>query len=79
MTIFVYPLLPLAFLSFSYVYLFPLTMANNLYQFIINYFSVGTWMQTLIFYFVLFALVHIILVQLDLSVIKWGGRRSSLD
>ncbi|HTK18342.1 MAG TPA: hypothetical protein VL442_02460 [Mucilaginibacter sp.] len=54
-------------------------MANNLYQFIINYFSVGTWMQTLVFYFVLFAMMHIILVQMDLSLIKWGGRRSSVD
>jgi hypothetical protein len=76
---FVAPLHTLVFLSFSYVYLFPLTMANNLYQFIINYFSVGTWMQTLVFYFVLFAMMHIILVQMDLSFIKWGGRRSSVD
>jgi hypothetical protein len=54
-------------------------MASNLFQLIINNFSVGTWLQTLVFYFILFALAHIILVQLDLSIIKWGGRRSSLD
>jgi hypothetical protein len=54
-------------------------MANNLFHLIINNFSVGTWLQTLVFYFVLFALAHIIVVQLDLSITKWGSRRSSLD
>jgi hypothetical protein len=73
------PLHALAFLSFSYVYLFPLTMANNLFNLIINNFSVGTWLQTLVFYFILFALAHIILVQFDLSITKWASRRSSLD
>ncbi|HTD40033.1 MAG TPA: hypothetical protein VK671_05395 [Mucilaginibacter sp.] len=58
-------------------------MANNVYQFIINDFSVGTWLQTLVFYAILSVMVHVILVQMDLSVIKWGAnllqRRSSLD
>lgn len=54
-------------------------MADNLYQFIVNNLSVGTWLQSLVFYLVLFALIHIIFVQLNLPDIKWGGRRSSLD
>ena len=54
-------------------------MANNLFHFIISNFCVGTWLQTLAFYLILLTLVYIILVQLDLSVIKWGGRGSSLD
>jgi len=54
-------------------------MANNLFHLIINNFSVGTWLQTLGFYFILFVLVHVILVQFDLSIAKWGSRKSSLD
>jgi hypothetical protein len=58
-------------------------MANSVYQFIINDFSVGTWLQTLVFYAILSTMLHIILVQMDLSVFKWGSnilqRRSSLD
>jgi hypothetical protein len=54
-------------------------MADNLFHLVINNISVGTWLQTLVFYFILFALAHIILVQLDIPIIKWGaaGRRSA--
>jgi hypothetical protein len=45
-------------------------MIHSVYQFIINDFSVGNWFQTLAFYFVLFAMLHVILVQLDFSFIK---------
>jgi hypothetical protein len=46
-------------------------MGNNAYQLIINTFAVGTWLQTLLFYFLLFFMLHIVLVQLDLSFTKW--------
>ncbi|WP_426671366.1 hypothetical protein ACPPVU_09025 [Mucilaginibacter sp. McL0603] len=40
-------------------------MENQAYKLIINSFSVGTWQQTLIFYFFLFVLLRIILMQLS--------------
>jgi len=46
-------------------------MGSNAYQLIINTFAVGTWLQTLLFYFLLFFMIHIILSQLDLSFSKW--------
>lgn len=46
-------------------------MWHNAYQLIISNFSVGTWLQTVAFYFVLLLLVHIILAQLNLSILKW--------
>ena len=46
-------------------------MGNNAYQLIINTFSVGTWLQTLIFYFLIFLMFHIVMVQLNPSVIRW--------
>jgi hypothetical protein len=45
-------------------------MGNNFYHLIISTFSVGTWLQTLVFYFFLFLLAHIILVQLKVPLIK---------
>ena len=41
-------------------------MENQAYKLIINSFSVGTWQQTLVFYFFLFVLLRIILMQLSL-------------
>jgi hypothetical protein len=46
-------------------------MGNNLYDLIISTFCVGTWLQTLIFYFILFLMAHVILIQINPSVIKW--------
>ena len=48
-------------------------MLNTVYQFIINDFSVGTWMQTLLFYFIIVTMLHVILVQMGLSFFKLGG------
>ncbi|MDB5151649.1 MAG: hypothetical protein JWR54_400 [Mucilaginibacter sp.] len=45
-------------------------MGNSFYHLIINTFCVGTWLQTLMFYFVLFLFTHIILVQMKVSLIK---------
>lgn len=46
-------------------------MKNSAYQLIISNFRVGTWLQTLVFYFILFLMVHIILSQLNLSISKF--------
>jgi uncharacterized membrane protein YhfC len=46
-------------------------MGKTAYQLIINTFGVGTWLQTLIFYFILLLMLHIILVQLNPSLAKW--------
>ncbi len=46
-------------------------MWNNAYHLIINNFSVGTWLQTLVFYFILFLMLHIILSQMNPTGIKW--------
>jgi hypothetical protein len=46
-------------------------MENNAYQLIINTFAVGTWLQTLVFYLLVFLMLHTILVQLNFSIIKW--------
>jgi hypothetical protein len=46
-------------------------MKDSAYQLIISNFSVGTWLQTLVFYFILFLMVHIVLSQLNLSLIKF--------
>ncbi len=45
-------------------------MGNSFYNLIINTFCVGTWLQTLMFYFILFLFTHIILVQLKVSLFK---------
>jgi len=41
-------------------------MENQAYKLIINNFGVGTWQQTLVFYFLLFVLLRIIFMQLRL-------------
>ncbi|MGZ3751490.1 MAG: hypothetical protein ACXVB0_13440 [Mucilaginibacter sp.] len=46
-------------------------MDSQTYQYITSSFSVGTWLQTLIFYFVLFLMFHIVLAQLNLSIVKF--------
>ena len=47
------------------------TLGKNAYQLIISNFGVGTWLQTLVFYFILFLMLHIILVQLNPALAKW--------
>lgn len=41
-------------------------MDNQVYKLIINTFSVGNWMQTLLFYVLLILLFRIILMQLSI-------------
>jgi len=40
-------------------------MENQAYKIIIDSFSVGNWQQTLVFYFFLFVLLRIVLMQLN--------------
>ena len=42
-------------------------MDNQIYQLIINAFSVGTWLQTLLFYSFLAFMFNLILLQLKAS------------
>jgi hypothetical protein len=42
-------------------------MENQAYKLIINSFGVGNWMQTLLFYCLLFLLFRIILTQLSVT------------
>ncbi len=42
-------------------------MDNQIFQLVINVFSVGTWLQTLLFYFSLAFMFNLILLQLKAS------------
>ena len=42
-------------------------MDNHLFQLIIKNFSVGTWLQTLLFYTTLFLIADVIFIQLKAS------------
>jgi hypothetical protein len=46
-------------------------MEDHAYQLLISNFGVGTWLQNFVFYFFLFVIFHIILTQLNITVIKW--------
>lgn len=47
-------------------------MDSQTYQLIINAFSVGTWLQTLLFYSLLVFLLNVILMQSKMSPNKLG-------
>jgi hypothetical protein len=46
-------------------------MGKSVYHLIISTFGVGTLLQTLVFYLILFLMLQIILVQLNPSLAKW--------
>jgi len=52
-------------------------MEDRAYQLLISSFGVGTWLQNFVFYFFLFVMFHIILSQLNITLIK--GRIDSIQ
>jgi len=53
-----------------FLYLYNPKMEHQAYQLSISSLSVGTWLQTLVFYFILFLMFNVILAQLNLSPFK---------